>query len=441
MKKVLTIIQTVFIIFATNCCLLLEKFNIYALLWAIVPLFIICMIFPASDPKDKILPLRLRVLDNGNVLMFQFLFSGIIGAVWQVFSAFALSLPIEKIIINAVVFVVAESIVFWNGIIRLYCTSVQLGIKRRVLGIILAYIPVANLIKLHIIIKTTVKEFVFESEKYRLNEERKDLRICETKYPILLVHGIFFRDSGLIDYWGRIPNELRHNGATVFYGNHESASSIADSGIDIYYRIKAILDKTGCDKVNIIAHSKGGLDARYAISCCGAAPYVASLTTISTPHRGCEFADYLLNTVSEKIQKKVTDTYNSAMLNAGDSDPDFISGVTDLTAKRCAEMNEVMKDAEGVYYSSVGSVLKKARGGRFPLNLTYHLPKKFSGDNDGLVSIDSFAWGSDFTLITPSGKRGVSHADMTDFTKENYDGFDVREFYVKLVKGLKEKGL
>lgn len=441
MKKVLAIIQTLYIIFAANCYLLLDKCGIYALLWAIVPLFILCMVFPASDYKDRILPLRLRIIDNGNVLICQFLVSAVIGAAWQAVAVFAFDLPIEKTIISVAVFFVTESIVFWNGIIRLYCTSVQLGIKLRVLGIIFGLIPIANLIMLLMILRTTDKEFGFESEKFRLNEARKELRICETKYPILLVHGVFFRDSGLIDYWGRIPNELRHNGATVYYGNHESASSVADSGIDIYYRIKAIIDKTGCEKVNIIAHSKGGLDARYAVSCCGAAPYVASLTSISTPHRGCEFADYLLNTVSEKIQKKVTETYNSAMLNVGDSDPDFISAVTDLTAKRCAEMNEIMKDADGIYYSSVGSVLRKAKGGRFPLNLTYHFPKKFSGDNDGLVSIDSFAWGSDFTLITPTGKRGVSHADMTDFTKENFDGFDVREFYVSLVNGLKEKGL
>ncbi len=90
---------------------------------------------------------------------------------------------------------------------------------------------------------------------------------------------------------------LEANGATIFYGNHQSAASVADSGREIADRIQQILKETGCGKVNIIAHSKGGLDSRYAISKLGMAPYVASLTTINTPHRGCEFADYLLGKI------------------------------------------------------------------------------------------------------------------------------------------------
>ena len=62
------------------------------------------------------------------------------------------------------------------------------------------------------------------------------------------------------------------------------------------------------------------------------APYVASLTTINTPHRGCEFADYLLGKIPEKQQQMVADAYNSALKKLGDTNPDFIAAVTDLTA-------------------------------------------------------------------------------------------------------------
>lgn len=41
-------------------------------------------------------------------------------------------------------------------------------------------------------------------------------------------------------------------------------------------------EETGCEKVNIIAHSKGGLDSRYAISRLGMDQYTASLTTINS---------------------------------------------------------------------------------------------------------------------------------------------------------------
>ena len=94
-------------------------------------------------------------------------------------------------------------------------------------------------------------------------------------------------------FWGRIPKELRRNGATVYYGQQQSAAAVEDSGKELAERIRQIVETTGCE-MNIIAHSKGGLDSRAAIAHAGCAPYVATLTTINTPHRGCIFAEYLL---------------------------------------------------------------------------------------------------------------------------------------------------
>ena len=41
---------------------------------------------------------------------------------------------------------------------------------------------------------------------------------------------------------------------------------------------------------------------------------------------------------------------------------------------------------------------------------------------------------------TVSGRRGISHGDIIDLMREDIDGFDVREFYVSLVKDLKDRG-
>ena len=125
----------------------------------------------------------------------------------------------------------------------------------------------------------------------------------------------------------------------------------------------------------------------------------------------------------------------------GDTSPDFISAVRDLTSSACREFNEEVKDSPDVYYQSVGSVLKKAVSGKFPLNLTYELVKYFDGENDGLVGIDSFSWGEKTTMLkNDRSDRGISHGDVIDLNRENIDGFDVREFYVQLVHDLKEKG-
>ena len=334
-----------------------------------------------------------------------------------------------------------HTVLFWNGIISVYCTSVQLGIKQRVIGAICGPIPIVHLFALGNIIKITGTEVREETQKDLLNEQRAYLQICKTKYPILLVHGVFFRDSKKLNYWGRVPAELERNGARLFYGEHQSALSVEESAMELAARIKEIVKASGCEKVNIIAHSKGGLDCRYAIANTDVAQYIASLTTINTPHRGCRFADYLLEKIPENMQTKVAGTYNAAARKLGDTTPDFMKAVTDLTASSCVGKDTEFAVPEGIYCQSYGSVLGQATHGKFPLNFSYPLVKYFDGANDGLVSAQSFSFGENYTLLTAQGKRGISHADMIDLNRENIPGFDVREFYVQLVAGLKARGL
>lgn len=278
-------------------------------------------------------------------------------------------------------------------------------------------------------------------EKININVARHKSVVCKTKYPLLLVHGVFFRDVKHFNYWGRIPAELETNGATIFYGKQQSAASVENSAEELLERIKYIVNKTGCGKVNIIAHSKGGLDARYAISCLGADEYVASLTTINTPHRGCIFAEYLLNKAPEKLKDSLADRYNKTLKKFGDQSPDFLAAASDLTASRCSEINTVATNRDGIFYQSVGSKSNNSRSGKFPLNISYPLVRHFDGANDGLVSVESAKWGTKFRLLCVKGKRGVTHADVIDLNRENIDGFDVREFYVQVVGELKTMGL
>ena len=333
-----------------------------------------------------------------------------------------------------------ETILFWIGIILVYLTAQQLRIKYRLVGVLCGLIPIVNIVLLFYILSIARKEIVFESQKLQINEERKDKQICKTKYPILLVHGVFFRDSKLLNYWGRIPDELIKNGAKIYYGNQDSSSSVMDSAKTLAMHIKGIVESTGCEKVNIIAHSKGGLDSRAVIATSDAAKYVASLTTVSTPHRGCEFADWLFTKISEKQRNALAKVYNTIAQKAGDKNPDFLAAVSDLTASSCKKFNEQVHDAPNVYYQSVGSVMKHRVGGTFPLNLTYAFVKLFDGPNDGLVGSNSIKWGENFQLLTIEGNRGISHSDMIDLNRENIPGFDVREFYVNLVSDLKTRG-
>ncbi|MBR6401913.1 MAG: triacylglycerol lipase [Eubacterium sp.] len=390
---------------------------------------------------------RLNILGLGSALLIVFLLSLVVlsfGLVMQLSSQ-----GIKEVITDywgwIVAIILIENIIFWSGIILVYMTSVQLGVKLRVLGLICGWMPIIHLIVLTIIIRITTSEVLFEKSKIKLNRRRAAEQICKTRYPILMVHGVFFRDFKYFNYWGRVPAELEKNGATIYYGNHESAASVTNSAKELAARIREIVETTGCGKVNIIAHSKGGLDVKTAVVQEGIYPYVASITTINTPHHGCEFAEYLLNKAPAGMKEKVAGMYNGALKRVGDKNPDFIAAVTDLTASRCKEIWDYTcrfdYRAAGVYTQSVGSCMKKATSGAFPLNMSYHLVGHFDGPNDGLVGEPSFRWGENYTFLQNKKKRGISHGDMIDLNRQNIPGFDIREFFVQLVADLKRRGM
>lgn len=402
-----------------------------------------CPFYRVSRPlrRERIPDRRLRICMQGSCLLTLFCLSTAastlyllweIGQLWQG--------EARTWLLHLLNVFLVEAVVFWNGILRVYLTSKQLAVKWRVLGVLCGFVPVVNLVVLYRIIRITGDEARFEGEKLLLDEARKEDEVCATKYPLLLVHGVFFRDYKYLNYWGRIPGELQKNGAVIYYGNHQSADSVEGSAGELAERIRQITEETGCGKVNIIAHSKGGLDCRYALSKLGVGDLVASLTTVNTPHRGCLFADYLLEKIPKEAQDRVADAYNKAVKMLGDEKPDFMKAVRDLTAAACQERNRYIEDVPGVYYQSIGSRCNRAVSGRFPLNFTYYLVKYFGGENDGLVSLDSFPWGESCRLVTVKGRRGVSHGDMIDLNRENIRGFDVREFYVELVTDLKRRG-
>ena len=342
---------------------------------------------------------------TSTAIVFSFVLFGLILKTWN-FGAN----PFLWITTGVGLFVI-EFVLFWIGIIMVYVASLQLGFKTRLLGIICGWIPIVNLFTLMKIIRICSEEVALERRLLTRDLARKDEQVCRTRYPILLVHGVFFRDFEHFNYWGRIPKELEKNGATLYYGEHNSAAAVADSAKELEKRILDIVHQTGCGKVNIIAHSKGGLDSR------------------------------LLNEIPEKQQQVIAEKYNSLAAKLGDRDPDFLAAVYDLTSEKCRARNEVIHDDPRVFYQSVGSVLQGPSSGQFPLNFTYNLVKYFDGENDGLVGDKSFSWGASFQMLRNDGaKRGISHGDMIDLNRQNINGFDVREFYVQLVSGLKERG-
>ncbi|MCI8554898.1 MAG: triacylglycerol lipase [Clostridiales bacterium] len=346
-----------------------------------------------------------------------------------------------SLIVNGVWSAAVLLLVMTDGMFRLVFLSAQAGIVRRILLFLFWWMPVLNLVLAAQLCHAARLEYSRELARIERDAVRQENERCHTRYPLLLVHGVFFRDWQYFNYWGRIPKELQRNGAQVYYGGQQSAAPVAVSGAELCAQVKELVERTGCGKVNIIAHSKGGLDARYAVSCLGIAPLVASITTVNTPHRGCVWAEKLLAAAPKPLAAWLARRYNALFSRLGDDSPDFLGAVNSLTASACAQLNEQAPDQEGVFYQSVTSRMRRPSGDGFPLNVSYRLVRHFEGDNDGLVSPASAVWGNDLGVLEPKGRRGISHGDMIDLHRAELPDFDVREFYVDLASGLKERGL
>ena len=437
---------TLLAVAAANCRLAVWALRLQG--WAAAAVYILAaavfaaiQIRPAWGPYPS---RRLRILDGGSGLLL----AGMVAvplslalAVWYGAALVPEAMTVGGFVAHCLIALLCCGTLLLSGGLRVAAASVQLGAVWRAALVCCWWIPLVYCGLAWKACRVAMEECRFETAKWELDQARAESALCRTKYPLLLVHGVFFRDSQYFSYWGRIPGALIRNGATIYYGRQQSAASVADSGRELKARIGQIVRETGCGKVNVIAHSKGGLDARYAISCLGAAPMVASLTTVNTPHRGCMFAERLLELTPETFQDKLAKLYNGTLRRLGDPSPDFLAAVRDLTASACRRLNGQAEDQPGVLYESVGSFVRRARGGRFPLNVSYRLARHYDGENDGLVAVESCKWGSDFTLLAPAGRRGISHADVIDLGRENIRGFDVREFYVNLVHRLQERGL
>ncbi len=264
------------------------------------------------------------------------------------------------------------------------------------------------------------------------------------KFPVLLVHGMGFRDSRHLNYWGRIPAKLEENGCRVYYGNQDSNGTIASNGEFLAKKIKEIVEETGASKLNVIAHSKGGLDMRYAISTLKMSGYIASLTTISTPHHGSLTVDKLFQLPKFLIQF-VAACSDLWLRICGDKHPDAYEVFKTFTTEAAEEFNRNNPDEPEVYYQSYAFVMKHVWSDMF-MFVPGIVVKFFEGPNDGLLAPRAVEWTNFRGVMTGSSNRGISHCDEVDMrrrklTDKEGEGIrDITEFYVRVVDDLRKKG-
>jgi len=263
---------------------------------------------------------------------------------------------------------------------------------------------------------------------------------CKTKYPLILLHGTGARDGGRRTCWGRISQALADAGAEIFYGHQDAWGTVENNAEMVKETTLAVLSKTGSEKVNIIAISKGGLEARYMISQLDMGDKVASLTTISTPHRGSRTMDFFCQRWRYRPLLKIAAVLiNFLAKRRGDKNPDVYNTCHQFTTVYSERFNREVLDDKNVYYQSYASSMKKSYSDML-LFIQHVVVKKFDGESDGLVSVDSAKWGVFRGVITGKGIRGVSHADLRDLRRRGPAGKDVVDVDVGIVGELRGKG-
>lgn len=193
-----------------------------------------------------------------------------------------------------------------------------------------------------------------------------------TKHAIVLAHGFMGTDSASASFtnvWSfhRVADALRRDGHVVHEARVQPFNSPAVRAKELAKHVDAALAecaaKAGCDakRVNLVAHSMGGLDCRVLVSQLGYGDRVASLSTISTPHRGSYIADVgldLLDTAKaddalNKFFKAFGMTFTSAELAKSS---DIRAAMTALAESTSESFNAQNRDDARVYYQSWAGV-------------------------------------------------------------------------------------
>jgi len=110
----------------------------------------------------------------------------------------------------------------------------------------------------------------------------------DSRLPVLLIHG-YMADASV---WNKWIDLLKKDGISAypitFKQSDDKCGSAAEHAKELSKIIGQIKDETGQNKVNIVGHSKGGLDARVYLA--NNTKDVANLVMIGTPNAGSPIA-------------------------------------------------------------------------------------------------------------------------------------------------------
>lgn len=290
-------------------------------------------------------------------------------------------------------------------------------------------------------------------------------------YPIVLAHGFFgfeeFAGIGFIDYFYGVRAELAAHGERLVYTPAVDPFNDSEArGRELLARIESILAETGHARVNIVAHSQGGLDARVVANL--RPDLVASITTIATPHGGTPVADALLGIVEDRSIQDLADALARLVArplwDAAGRQTSVFAPLRLFSRDGIATFNRAHPDEPTVQYFSIAGrtdhalarslcrvpdrpeFLRRYDDVTDPVDPLLAITEAWidrdllvSTPNDGLVSVESAMRGRFLGCIPADHLDEVGH--LFGDSPGIFNDFDHDRFYRELVAWLRAQGL
>jgi triacylglycerol lipase len=294
-------------------------------------------------------------------------------------------------------------------------------------------------------------------------------------HPVVLVNGIDV--SPFFQYSDRIVRTMRElGGHDVHLALDTPYETPQRRAQDLWARIRELKRETGAEKVNLICHSLGGLDCRYLVSPNGLhwevdasheeiAGSVASITTVSTAHRGTPIADAALGYLAEgdaldAAQRLATSFGDAFTPDDIEEDVRLRASLQALTTIEAAAFNAQIVDAPGIYYQSWAGFsapygvpllghdealeqlcpdFDSFRGNHDHM-ATPLIPsaEMIDGPSDGLAPVASTSWGELRGCIPADHMEQLGQYRIPDVNVRT--GFDIARFYASIAADLGRRG-
>lgn len=282
-------------------------------------------------------------------------------------------------------------------------------------------------------------------------------------FPIVLAHGFFgfndFAGAGFIDYFYKVKPALEKKGELLVYTPAvDPFESSEVRGAALWQHIQTILAQTGKQKVVLIGHSQGGLDARVIAHQHPEA--VAALVTVATPHGGSPVADAVLFVTPGPISKGIVEALGKlvgGVINP-ESDNSLMAAFDQLSTKQAEAFDKLYPLPTAIpVWSIAGRTLYAGKGGVCSSSNTPWFISKWHGEtdpvnalllaftaamvgktNDGLVPVESAKRGTFLGCIPADHLDQIGH--ILGQPPGLFNSFDHKEFWLDLVQWVRAQG-